>query len=256
MRSNEKTLRLSKDTAYELSRMRMAVFFPVHPFDIRALPAAVSVVASGMIVALCIWTLDGQLVSPPAERSILVTVLDRDPVLDDPRQPATIPSEPRAAAAPSEVPPPPARLAADPALPALLLRFTRRVDPVAVAPLWVEPAAALEHTLPPPEGGDKGAFWQQVRRLIAARAVYPPAAVRRNASGQVLLRVQIGAHGELIEAGIAESSSDGALDRAALSAVREAAPFPARTFDRGATTNGIEALIPVRFELLDGPAGQ
>jgi TonB family protein len=247
-------LRLSKETARALGRIRMAVFFPVHPFDFRVLPAAVSVLASGAIVALCMRAFTGLVAAPPEERSILVTVVERTPELENPRERDVIPSEPRAEAVPAEVPPPPARDATGTEMPALVLRLARRVDTVAAVPAWIESPLA-----PAPRagaaGGELAAFWQQVRQRIAAKAVYPPAAVLRNAAGQVVLRVRIGPRGELMQAGIAASSSDGALDRAALSAVRDAAPFPFLDLARATGTNALEALIPVRFELVDGPAG-
>ena len=251
-----KTLRLSKDAVHVLHGIRMAASFPVHPFSLWTLPGAASLIANGAIVAFCVWTSDGPPVPPPVERSITVTVLDHDPepALDDPRQAAAIPGEPRGLAAPAEVPPPPDRHVADMELPELVLRLARHVDTTAVTPTWIDSPVAGEQTARPPNAGEMGAFWQQVRGLIAAKTVYPPAAVRRNASGQVVLRVRVGPSGELLQTDIARSSSDGALDRAALSAVREAVPFPALNFERSAATNAIEALIPVRFELVEGPA--
>ncbi len=249
-----KILRLSRATVRALSRFRMAVLFPVHPFDFRVFPAAASVMAGGVIVALCARTFDRQFITPPVERPVLVTVVERAPELDNPRETTVaIPGDPPATADPTEVPPPPARQAADPELPALVLRLTRQVNPIAIPPMRIDPPAEPQPPALAAKGVDPGAFWQQVRRLIAAKAVYPPTAVRRNASGQVILRVRIGPRGELIAAGIATSSSDGALDHAALSAVREAAPFPVRGLELSSATNGIEALIPVRFELVDGP---
>ena len=251
-----RTLRLSKDTVRMLHAIRLSAAFPMHSLGSWAMPIALSVLANGALVALGLWPFDGRTVTPPVERAILVTVLDREPVLDNPRQGVALPSEPRTTrtAGAAEVPPPPARNAPNVEFPALVLRLARHADPVASAPMWNNDPPASGHASPVPGPGRMGAFWQQVRQLIAAKAVYPPAAVRRNASGQVILRVRIDPRGKLTQVNIATSSSDGALDRAALSAVREAAPFPVGTLGAGAGTNGLEALIPVRFELVDGPA--
>lgn len=50
---------------------------------------------------------------------------------------------------------------------------------------------------------------------------------------------------------VATSSGDSALDRTALAAVREAAPFPVDALGTASGTNVLEALIPLRFELVD-----
>lgn len=258
-------MHLSKDTVRALGRIRMATNIPGYPFDFRAIPAAVFIVVGGATMAFHTSAFDGHPASPPVVPPVLVTILDRDPEpeVDNPRQTGAIPGERRVAGTPAEVPPPPARCLANAELPALEFQPLRHVGPLAmVVPTqtWGDSPGVAKvptgHTVRPAADGDVGMYWQVVRRLIAAKAVYPPTAVRRNAAGQVVLRLRIGARGELVQTVLATSSGEVTLDRAALSAVREAAPFPVPDLGRDANTNGCEALIPVRFELVDGAASR
>ena len=85
-----------------------------------------------------------------------------------------------------------------------------------------------------PTGGDdpvmtESAYTQLVQKKIAAIAVqhYPPRARRRNAQGVVEIEFTIAINGEISHVSLVRSSGERDLDRAAMSAAKEASPFAA-----------------------------
>ncbi|MDY7037090.1 MAG: energy transducer TonB, partial [Thermodesulfobacteriota bacterium] len=87
---------------------------------------------------------------------------------------------------------------------------------------WVP--AALEET-----SGDyatSGAYLEMLRLRIERHKKYPDAARVRHIEGRVTIRFVITPEGDVRAAGVAKTSRHGVLDRAALKAVKDAAPFP------------------------------
>lgn len=87
-------------------------------------------------------------------------------------------------------------------------------------------------------------FWREVRTAVARRIQYPPAARREGIEGTAVLKLTVGADGQLVEAVPLESTAD-VFAEEALRAARRAAPFPAMTNHAAAVT----AVLPVRFQL-------
>ncbi|SHF17925.1 outer membrane transport energization protein TonB [Desulfacinum infernum DSM 9756] len=90
-------------------------------------------------------------------------------------------------------------------------------------------------------------FLAEVRRRIARHKHYPAAARRRQLEGRVTVRFAIRPDGSADGLKVVESSGVSVLDRAALEAVRRAAPFPG--FPRQVSDRALEVEIGVVFEL-------
>lgn len=107
--------------------------------------------------------------------------------------------------------------------------------PVAEQPPVLEPILVEEENL--------DAYWQAVRTRIAGELRYPGTSLRMRTDQTVQLRIEIGARGELLAV---QSMSDGvssSLVRAAITAVKRAAPF-----DPPGTKNAeVVAELPILF---------
>ncbi|MEM8499453.1 MAG: TonB family protein [Pseudomonadota bacterium] len=90
-------------------------------------------------------------------------------------------------------------------------------------------------------------YRSNVMKLIYARVVYPGRAIDRNQEGVVQIVVRLKKDGELIEASFAEESEYSLLNRAALKAVKDAAPFPAAPEKLAEEELVLE--IPIRFQI-------
>ena len=230
------------------------------PFRIGTAPVLASVGAAAAVLALCAWGFPVVSAQPPAERPVLITMLDHDPTPMPEPPPRVMGSsgEARPSASRAEVPAPPPTAVDIAAIehPALTLPFAQGEPSTVLRPAWGELPLAPDQPILPESaasgdaGDDARAFWTNVRGLVAACAVYPAAAARRGNAGEVVIHVRIRTDGALDGALVAESSSDPALDRAAVAAVREAAPFPIDALGTMPGTNVLEALIPLRFELV------
>jgi protein TonB len=75
----------------------------------------------------------------------------------------------------------------------------------------------------PPQAADP---LSEIRRLIEKKKSYPGLARRRGWEGKVVVEMQLDGAGALADLRVVEKSGYGVLDRATLSAVRRAAPFP------------------------------
>jgi protein TonB len=75
---------------------------------------------------------------------------------------------------------------------------------------------------------------------------YPLAARRRSLRGTVQLEIVIRANGAVVKVEIAESSSHGLLDEAAVEAVRGLAPLP---FPAHLAPRALRVRLPVVFDL-------
>jgi protein TonB len=96
-------------------------------------------------------------------------------------------------------------------------------------PMQVEPLAAAQQA-------------ETLERLSQV-LLYPPEALRQGLEGEVVLLLELGEGGRIVEASVASSSGHALLDEAALKAVaRLGALSPAST--------GKAILLPVRFRIL------
>lgn len=111
-------------------------------------------------------------------------------------------------------------------------------------------------TAPPPQGPEpsRGKGPIQVEPLPAAQLaetlerlsevlLYPPEALRLGLEGEVVLLVELGEGGRIVEASVASSSGHALLDQAALKAV-------ARLGALSPASAGKAILLPVRFRIL------
>ncbi|SMC28995.1 protein TonB, partial [Desulfacinum hydrothermale DSM 13146] len=90
-------------------------------------------------------------------------------------------------------------------------------------------------------------FLAQVRRRIARHKHYPLAARRRHMEGRVTVRFAIYPDGSARGLNVVQSSGFSPLDRAALEAVRKAAPFPA--VPSQVREGGVNVEIGIVFDL-------
>ncbi len=90
-------------------------------------------------------------------------------------------------------------------------------------------------------------YRSNVMKIIYSRVVYPGRAIDRNQEGTVLLKVLLKKDGELIEASLQQESEFALLNRAALKAVEDAAPFPAAPAKL--ENEELQLDIPIRFQI-------
>ena len=238
---------------------------PVRPF--YPIPAMAGMATGAAALAFCTWTVPGTAAVPVERPPITVTVLDHlpwpEPATERPPSTALLPVETREPARASDIPPPPAIVTTAPAC----LPFAARLAAQSGAgpipgtglgdPDSGTPRAGAGGPGPgPAQETDLDRFWRHARGLVASCATYPAAAVRDGATGQVVLRVAVDARGRLRSVHVAESASNRALDSAAILAVKRAAPFPPEGLGPASATNSFEAMIPVRFELVDTTDGR
>lgn len=95
-------------------------------------------------------------------------------------------------------------------------------------------------------GGDATittAYLGSLRATIERNTVNP----RNSLSGRTLVSFEIDSTGNLLSFSVKESSGYPALDRAALSAVRDAAPYPA--FPEGVNKKPLTVTVPIKFNV-------
>ncbi|MFK7733082.1 MAG: TonB family protein [Pseudomonadales bacterium] len=90
-------------------------------------------------------------------------------------------------------------------------------------------------------------YRSNVMKLIYSRVVYPGRAIDRVQEGTVQLKVRLEKNGNLIEASLAQESKYSLLNKAALRAVQDAAPFPAAP--EKLADEELELVIPIRFQI-------
>lgn len=117
--------------------------------------------------------------------------------------------------------------------------------PVAPPPRPAEPDTAPSRPAPSSSGNAlaAGSVPQPIERIAPK---YPAEAARRNETGTVVVRVEVGTDGEPTDIAIARSSRSRALDRAAMQAVRQWRFRPAQR-DGQAVVASLE--IPFDFTL-------
>jgi len=87
--------------------------------------------------------------------------------------------------------------------------------------------AQIPSTDPNVSGTDlSGLFTGKVRQRVAAAKYYPRTARRRGMEGQPVIAFTVTKDGRLLKANLAQTSGYQMLDRAALQAVQQAAPYP------------------------------
>ena len=91
-----------------------------------------------------------------------------------------------------------------------------------------------------------GPYLAQWRRRIHENLRYPLAARRRSLTGTVQLDIVIQPNGAVVKVEVAESSSYGLLDEAAVEAVRGLSPLP---FPAHLAPRPLRARLPVVFDL-------
>lgn len=92
-----------------------------------------------------------------------------------------------------------------------------------------------------------GSYLAAVRARIEAAKRYPPSARRRRIEGKAQVRFRLAADGRLLDLRLIASSGFHALDQAALSAVRRAAPFP--RFPRRSSLTSRSFQVKIAFVL-------
>jgi protein TonB len=92
-----------------------------------------------------------------------------------------------------------------------------------------------------------GDYLETVRRAVEMNKEYPSAARQLGQQGSVIIRVRILRDGHLAEAGVIASSGHRHLDRAAVAAVRRAAPLKAPA---GFDLDDVVLEIPITFRLI------
>lgn len=145
--------------------------------------------------------------------------------------------------APAKVAPKPVAAKPAPVLTAQAETATsQEMAPAAEAPP-AAPVAAPAPTAPAGVPESQSAARDEYMSVVWARIMRhrPP---RVPLAGTAKLRFAVAADGELLSAEIAESSGSGLLDRAALDAVRRAAPFPPPPSSGGAVQHFV---IPFQF---------
>jgi periplasmic protein TonB len=121
------------------------------------------------------------------------------------------------------------------------------------AELAAAPDAGRALALAAPGGGGAGApgaeygpYLARLRQRVQAALRYPAAARRRGLQGTVALEIVIRRDGRLDVVALADSSSHGLLDEAALETVRRLAPEP---FPPGVAPRVLRVRLPVVFTL-------
>lgn len=195
---------------------------------------ALSLAAHLALVAWLAWGTDGTPGRPqPREHVMAVDVVP----LPMPPEPVSEP-DPEPAPKPAEPPSPPASTAKPPARPAAKTRPVRAAEPLprqeetaAIPAPFAEaappPAQAAPAPAPPPSGGKAAAddeFRRYAEKIWAEIAARRPPRVRKK--GLAMLEFTVSRQGAVEAARIAASSGDPDLDRFALEALAEAAPFP------------------------------
>jgi len=162
---------------------------------------------------------------------------------------AALPSAPRPSVAPAPIPVP----LAPPSPVAVPLRLARP-GPPAPAPVTPAQASVAPSPLDPPAAaparGDPdvlNAYFAEIRARIEAEKRYPRWARRARVEGRTTIAFRLGPDGALLEVEVRESSGSDALDRAAVSAVERAAPYPPYPREAGAMPG--EFAVTVAFVL-------
>jgi TonB family protein len=90
------------------------------------------------------------------------------------------------------------------------------------------------------------AYVRALRQRVQDRLVYPWTAARRGQQGTVELEVRVGAEGHLAGVEVVAGARADTLRAAAVTAVRNAAPFP---FPAGVKGRPLVIRLPVEFQL-------
>lgn len=207
--------------------------------------ALIVAVAASLALHALVVTLPRWESRPPHDVGLLTVRLAPAPLpLPEPRP---VPSAP---AAPLSAPPEPV-----PQTPPEVLKDTmprpapERVAPrERKAPVPVVPRAQTKPSLPPRPGPVEAEPLPQrqlesaYERLAQDDLLYPEEAIRRGIEGEVVLLIEVGAGGQILQASVAASSGHRILDEAAIRAVR-------RLGSLGTANAGKSVLFPVRFRL-------
>lgn len=194
---------------------------------------------------------------PPAR------AIPRPPVRPTPPPPTETDPAPKVRPiTPQPTPPPPAETPAPKAPPAPTPPVSAPSAPSLSAPAiadWNPPPAPApvaapappeprpSRVSPRPDPSAKAEYLARIRSRIESRKHYPHRARRQRIEGTVVVRFVIGTDGRVDNVEIVESSRHRVLNEAALSAIRNASPFP-RPPD-GLSAGPMTLEVPIVFDL-------
>lgn len=113
-----------------------------------------------------------------------------------------------------------------------------------------QPSSPTQHELednPVDLGNLRGLFTGKVRQRIANAKYYPRMAKRRGMEGQPIIAFTLDKNGRLMKIDLAQTSGYQLLDKAALEAVHQAAPYP--EIPAELKTNTFQFKLPISFIL-------
>lgn len=219
----------------------MTVIALSHRYDVFSLPQAAakrwwqhsgtvgSIILHGIFIA-AIWGVSQHAPSLPAPERVIELVL----VPAEPKQLVPPPAPPPKA----EAKPPSPKTATPKAAPVAIQRTVpvaaEKAEVAAPPPVSAEPVKAAPAEAPPSpparprviaNDGIPTDYVNQVHGRINSKTVYPRVAKLRGDEGRVLYRISLSPQGELVKYEI-QSSGNEMLDRAAVDAIKAAAPFP------------------------------
>ncbi|MBN1928377.1 MAG: energy transducer TonB [Chlorobiaceae bacterium] len=176
----------------------------------------------------------------PATASINLTLTSAVAAPENPAQTAKPKPEPRPAS-------PARKERAMKPVPATVTTTSQDAPPSCIRqelPAAESASAGTPQAAPAPQSGN---YLSIVRSRIEAKKHYPPFARNLQQEGTVTVNVVIGADGAVVSTSLVKSSGFATLDKAALAAVRKAAPFPPPT---GYGLGRISIDIPLLFRLI------
>lgn len=189
--------------------------------------------------------------TPPSPPPVIKNTLDppnaqvlADPIKPQPRRRITDKPEPQPPETAAIKPPPTPTRAAPPQE-----EPTQSVAPVPpIAAREEGPRRSLDLSVPadPRERQAERLSTQELNETLTRLSetmLYPSEALRRGLEGEVVIMVELGAAGRILDAGIASGSGHPVLDEAAVRAVR-------RLGTLGPSTANRTILLPVRFKIL------
>ncbi len=185
-----------------------------------------SLVAHGLLIA-AIWALSTHVPpeSPPDHAIELVLVPPEPKELVVPPPPKPEPQKPQ----PKVTPPKPAPVPVQRTVPAMAEKAEVAAPPPPPEPVKAEPVETPPSPPPRPRvisnDGIPSDYVNQVYSRINSRTTYPRVAKLRGDEGRVVYKITLSPQGELLKYDI-QSSGNEVLDKAAIDAIKAAAPFP------------------------------
>jgi TonB family protein len=117
------------------------------------------------------------------------------------------------------------------------LKFAALALTMIAMPILADDVAGLQSS------ASIGNYNDKILKKVSDNAWYPRLAVEHNAEGDVTVEVAIDGHGNVANVTVLSSSGNGSLDRAAVNAITNAAPFPAPQGDRAVVVGKIHYVL-------------